>query len=322
MPSTFTSGLRLTNQANGENESTWGDIADNNYLFLDKAVTGIVGVDLTGSGSHTLTVNNGATDEARNALIRVSGIPTSANSVIIPASEKMYDIHMTHTSVSGGITIRTAAGTGVNYLTGQKGRVYCDGVSVYDLNPTVSALDPSNNLSDLENVSSARVNISVDHVGVSLDSTLAVTSGALGVVASGILAGVAGLLYPVGTIYSNRTDSTNPATLFGVGTWIAAGVGRVLVGVGAGTDINAVTCAFAAETCGGEYVHTLTVDELASHSHTLKEDGEVPTGNSSRRGVTTGSGNSNAGAIVSAGGDSPHNIQQPWYSVYMWERTA
>lgn len=37
-------------------------------------------------------------------------------------------------------------------------------------------------------------------------------------------------LYPVGSIYTNATDNTNPNTLFGFGVWTAFGAGRVPVG--------------------------------------------------------------------------------------------
>jgi ABC-type Co2+ transport system permease subunit len=37
-------------------------------------------------------------------------------------------------------------------------------------------------------------------------------------------------LYPVGSIYTNATNSTNPGTLLGFGTWTAFGAGRVMVG--------------------------------------------------------------------------------------------
>jgi hypothetical protein len=40
--------------------------------------------------------------------------------------------------------------------------------------------------------------------------------------------------YPVGSIYMNASVSTNPATLFGFGTWESFGAGRVLVGVDSG----------------------------------------------------------------------------------------
>jgi hypothetical protein len=37
----------------------------------------------------------------------------------------------------------------------------------------------------------------------------------------------------VGSIYINATDSTNPSSLLGFGTWVAFGAGRVLVGFNA-----------------------------------------------------------------------------------------
>ena len=79
-------------------------------------------------------------------------------------------------------------------------------------------------------------------------------------------------LYPVGSIYINASDSTNPASLFGFGTWAAFGAGRVLVG------LNASNALFdTAEETGGSYDATLvshthtgaTGNENANHSHTF-----------------------------------------------------
>lgn len=71
--------------------------------------------------------------------------------------------------------------------------------------------------------------------------------------------------YPVGSIYMSM-KSDNPSTIFG-GTWSAIGQGRVLIGAGSGTDTNDVSKSFTVGSTGGEYEHTLTVDEMPSHSH-------------------------------------------------------
>lgn len=73
-------------------------------------------------------------------------------------------------------------------------------------------------------------------------------------------------VYPVGSIYMS-TSSTNPHNLFG-GTWEAYAQGRVLIGVGQGTDANGVKKTFNAGATGGEYEHTLTVGEMPAHNHT------------------------------------------------------
>ena len=69
-------------------------------------------------------------------------------------------------------------------------------------------------------------------------------------------------VYPVGSIYMS-TVSTNPATLFGFGTWEAMPAGRVLLAQGQsewGTN-------YTAGSKGGEATHQLTVGEIPSHNH-------------------------------------------------------
>jgi hypothetical protein len=67
-------------------------------------------------------------------------------------------------------------------------------------------------------------------------------------------------LYPVGSIYTNATSSTNPGTLLGFGTWTAFGAGRVMVGLDAGNALFDT-----AEETGG------SADAIVvSHTHTLR----------------------------------------------------
>jgi hypothetical protein len=64
-------------------------------------------------------------------------------------------------------------------------------------------------------------------------------------------------LHPVGSVYINATNATNPGTLLGFGTWTAFGAGRVPVG------FNASNALFdSAEEIGGSYDTT-----LPSHTH-------------------------------------------------------
>jgi hypothetical protein len=125
-------------------------------------------------------------------------------------------------------------------------------------------------------------------------------------------------VYPVGSIYINATDDTNPEPLLGFGTWSAFGAGRVPVGFDSGdTDFD------TAEETGGDKTHTLTTDEMPSHNHTAG-------GAAARVLQQNGSGNlegtySNAHTIQNlqaAGGGSAHNNLQPYIVVYMWKRTA
>ena len=148
-------------------------------------------------------------------------------------------------------------------------------------------------------------------------------------------------VYPVGSIYMS-TVSTNPATLFGFGTWEAMPAGRVLLAQGKsswGTTYNA-------GSTGGEATHRLTVGELPAHNHTASTNTTGnhthqfqlygPNGDTNRnfpsdydtnyarnKGTTLSAGNhSHTININNTGSSQSHNNMQPYLTVYMWKRTA
>ena len=121
-------------------------------------------------------------------------------------------------------------------------------------------------------------------------------------------------VYPVGTIYINAADSTNPGTLFGFGTWEAFGAGRVPVGIDASqTEFDTI-----GET-GGAKTHTLTTGEMPAHSHNVSTGDTGPGGGSLVYRATSGAFPQ---ATSSTGSGEAHNNLQPYIVVYMWKRTA
>ena len=127
--------------------------------------------------------------------------------------------------------------------------------------------------------------------------------------------------YPVGSIYMNCSNATNPGTLLGFGTWSAFGEGRVLIGIDSSdSDFD------SAEETGGSKTHTLTEAQLPSHRHTVGS-------NDSTAGFGGAAGNQefiqNAGSGIGTpcntsftGSGQAHTIVQPYIVVYMWKRTA
>ena len=123
--------------------------------------------------------------------------------------------------------------------------------------------------------------------------------------------------YPVGSIYMNASNSTNPATLLGVGTWQRFGQGRVLVSQDS-TDADFDT---AGET-GGEKNHQLTEAEMPAHSHLYGQlVSKTDYGADSRGAFSIFRDGSNYDTD-STGGNQPHNNLQPYITVYMWVRRA
>ena len=125
--------------------------------------------------------------------------------------------------------------------------------------------------------------------------------------------------HPVGSLFET-TVSTNPGTLYG-GTWAAWGGGRTPVGVNpADTDFKTV------ETTGGEKTHTLTVDEVAPHSHieTVYWNGGG-TGAAHPAAVEAGDPRKYGGLVArteNTGGGQAHNNLQPYITCYIWKRTT
>ena len=136
-------------------------------------------------------------------------------------------------------------------------------------------------------------------------------------------------LYPVGSIYTNATSSTNPGTLLGFGTWTAFGAGRVMVGLDAGNALfdTAEETGGSANAIVVSHTHTATVTD-PGHAHPLAQVNAVsntgPLATASGSGAqTTGSNTTGITVSNSTEGSSGTNANyQPYITVYMWKRTA
>jgi hypothetical protein len=142
-------------------------------------------------------------------------------------------------------------------------------------------------------------------------------------------------VYPVGSIYINAGVTTNPATLFGFGTWVAFGAGRVMIGLD-GSDTLFDTLGESGGSKDAVVVsHTHNATSTVTdpgHSHSVglgsSFSGNVyvqPTVNSIGLNVTTGAattGISVATTVASTGSSGTNANLQPYITVCMWQRTA
>lgn len=135
---------------------------------------------------------------------------------------------------------------------------------------------------------------------------------------------LANIIYPIGSIYMS-VSNVSPKALFG-GDWVQI-KDKFLLSAGD---------TYAAGTSGGEAIHTLTINEMPSHNHSLESisgyddlnfingDGQFHIQNSD---TTVGWGDAkNAqyyyGLTGSSGGSQAHNNMPPYLTVYIWKRVA
>ena len=147
-----------------------------------------------------------------------------------------------------------------------------------------------------------------------------------------------GALYPVGTIYTNATNSTNPGTLLGFGTWSAFAAGRVAVGFDSGNALfdTAEETGGSADAITVSHTHTATSTSTVTdsgHIHTtlgfgqgtsstFANGGGNATANVSTASATTGITVATSTTNSSTGSSGTNANYQPYITVYMWKRVS
>lgn len=199
--------------------------------------------------------------------------------------------------------LSTQVGTNTSNISTLTSQVGTNTSDISSLNTTVSNKADSSTVSSL----AEQVNINTDNIS-SLQSSVA---------------GIVNVIYPVGAIYMS-VNSTSPQTLFG-GTWEQI-QDRFLLAAGsaysAGSTGGAATHSHTTEN------HTLTIEEIPSHSHNFNnaDDGSSTSMWAYQNSYRTSSKNS----TDTTGGGQPHNHGDtgqasnlpPYLSVYVWKRIA
>ena len=132
-------------------------------------------------------------------------------------------------------------------------------------------------------------------------------------------AGGGGEAFPVGSVFL-AVVATDPATLLGYGTWSQIAQGKFLVGQDpTDTDFD------VGEEIGGAKTHTLTIAEIPSHNHILGELRSATTGSQASyiaRNADTSSTRGTDKTTELSGGGLAHNNLPPYFTIFIWKRTA
>lgn len=130
MASTFSPSLRIELIGNGDQSGTWGTTTNNNLgTIIEQAITGVQSVVMVNT-DYTLSNFNGVADEARNAVLVVSGTNSAVRQIICPLVNKTY-IVTNNTTGGFAVTIGGATGSTVSIPNGVTAQVYCDGINFY-----------------------------------------------------------------------------------------------------------------------------------------------------------------------------------------------
>jgi hypothetical protein len=133
MASTFSPSLRLELIGDGDQSGIWGQTTNNNLgTLLEQAVAGVITINII-DANYTLTNFNGVADEARNAVITITGTLSQQRNIIAPLADKVFTFR---NATTGGFPIQVigSSGTGVIIPNGATTSIYCDGTNFLPLN--------------------------------------------------------------------------------------------------------------------------------------------------------------------------------------------
>jgi hypothetical protein len=121
----YTTLLGLAQPVTGTESNVWGDAVNNQITaLLDSAIAGAATISLT-AGNVTLTDLDGAADQARMAILLLTGTPGTTRNVVAPSRSKTY-IVVNQSDASA--VLKGSATTGVTIRAGQAATCVWNGV--------------------------------------------------------------------------------------------------------------------------------------------------------------------------------------------------
>ena len=125
--STYTTSLGLELITPGSQAGLWGNTTNNSLTLIDQAVTGVTPISFASASGSTYTLSdyNGAADEARSAVLNITGTAIGANNVVIPNKQKTY---LVRNNTGQSVVFKTATPTATYSVdAGNSILIFCDG---------------------------------------------------------------------------------------------------------------------------------------------------------------------------------------------------
>jgi hypothetical protein len=326
----------------GEQAGNWGSTTNTNLgTLIEQAISGYTTQAVVTGTDTTITIPNGATGVARNMFLELTGTGGASTNLIVPANRKLYFIYNNST---GAVTVKVSGQTGVSVPAAAKIVLVSNGTDIITAtNYMTGATFPSPTLTGVPVAPTAAANTNTTQIATTAFVQAAATA--------------LSTIYPIGSIYTS-TVSTSPATLFGFGTWVNFGAGRVLISQDgtypAGSTGGAATVTSSGSVSGTVGGTSLTEAQMPKHFHQMigptfvtpypqNDQGSYGTffggtpddggtqygtwsvgGGASSGGQSTGTanGNSHDHSFSGSFSGSATSVVQPYISVYMWNRTA
>ena len=125
MASTYTSNIGLEKPGTGEQSGTWGTTTNTNFDIIDRAITGVLALSLTGTTT-TLTTSDGSLSDGGYKVLVLGGSPSGTNTVTISPNDQ-DKLYLVKNASGQTATFTQGSGGNVSILNGETAWIFADG---------------------------------------------------------------------------------------------------------------------------------------------------------------------------------------------------
>ena len=125
MASTYTANSGIEKIGAGEQAGTWGNTTNNNLDILDRAISGVGAITLSGT-THTLTTSDGTLSDGGFAVLVLGGSPSGTNTITISPNDQ-DKVYIVQNGTSQTVTFTQGSGANVSVVAGSKKIIFADG---------------------------------------------------------------------------------------------------------------------------------------------------------------------------------------------------
>ena len=160
----YTTLLGLAKPVTGTESGTWGDVVNDQITSLvEDAIANAASLNVT-SGNVTLTDNNGSSDQARMAILLVTGTPGVSRNIVAPSTSKWYIVK---NGSNAEVVLKGSATTGVTIPAGVEALAFWNG-SDFELTSMVGPSSSTDNAITRYDGTTGKV---VQNSGVTIDDS-------------------------------------------------------------------------------------------------------------------------------------------------------
>ena len=169
MVSTYTANGGIEKIGSGEQSGTWGDTTNTNFDIIDRLISGVGAITLSGTSS-TLTTSEGALSDGMFKVLVLGGSPSGTHTITIAPNDadKLYFVKNGTSQIA---TFTQGSGSDVSVAAGAGAIIFADGAGSGAAVTDLTALFPNSNTSGAGTFDTVTANGGVTVDNITIDGT-------------------------------------------------------------------------------------------------------------------------------------------------------